>query len=105
VSNDEMLNAFRSLLREELQPVKEDLKQLNEKVANVELRQDGMKQKMTSLLKNQETTNAKLEALTMDVHRLEGNLHRVEEKVEQNHTEVMERLSALERDIENPRSK
>jgi predicted nuclease with TOPRIM domain len=67
----------------------------------VELRQDGIKQEIASLLKNQETTNAKLEALTMDVHRLEGNLHRVEEKVGRNHTEIMERLSSLERDIDH----
>jgi len=45
--------------------------------------QKELNQVVGAIIINQETTNAKLDALTMDVRRLEGNTHRIERKLDE----------------------
>ena len=53
-----------------------------------------------ALRDRQEETDAKLEALSMDVHKMHGDLARLEEKVDSNHQETIDELQNLKLDLD-----
>lgn len=53
-----------------------------------------------ALRDRQEETDAKLEALSMDVHKMHGDLTRLEEKVDSNHQETIGELQNLKLDLD-----
>ncbi len=79
---------------------------------NLELRQGEMNQILTAVITNQEITNAKLEALTMDVRRIEGTTIRIEKKMDEqfatfrsDHRFLNHRIADVEMDVDRLQTK
>ncbi|MGG6432819.1 hypothetical protein ACPF7I_01475 [Anoxybacillus sp. D401a] len=92
----EEMNAFRKeqqLIREEQQALKNGQKELYDL--------------MNALLHRQDETDAKLEALTMDVHHMRGEMtamkqeiHALNEKIDSHYKQFNERLNNLQLDVD-----
>ncbi|MBE2940610.1 hypothetical protein [Anoxybacillus flavithermus] len=92
----EEMNAFRKeqqLIREEQQALKNGQKELYDL--------------MNALLHRQDETDAKLEALTMDVHHMRGEMtamkqeiHTLNEKIDSHYKQFNERLNNLQLDVD-----
>ncbi|MFM9327442.1 hypothetical protein [Paenibacillus mesotrionivorans] len=76
----QILQAVQTL-GEDMQTVKSDIKDLKGDVTNLKAGQAELFQLSSAIRNAQELTNAKLEGLTLDVRRAEGNLVRIEEKL------------------------
>lgn len=70
-----MLNLFRDILKEELNPIKERL-------IKVEKQQEENTQILRSLLENSETHNARLDNIDNKMAHLEGNIKKVNSKTD-----------------------
>lgn len=70
------------------------------KLEVIESGQKELNQAVRAIHDRQEETDAKLEALAMDMHHIKGELTRLEEKVDANHEAVMSELSDLKSDVE-----
>ncbi|MDF2935239.1 MAG: hypothetical protein K0Q90_612 [Paenibacillaceae bacterium] len=70
-------------LQGDVQTLKGDVQTLQGDVNNLKVGQAELFQLSSAIRNAQEFTNAKLEGLTLDVRRVEGNLVRVEKKLEE----------------------
>lgn len=77
-------------MAEDIKLVLEELKKINGRLENIEGRQDEIKEIVASVRHAQEITNAKLEALTMDVRKIQGDVEVIKE-----HKEDMEFLRRI----------
>ena len=68
-------------LKRDVQTLKGDVQTLKGDVGNLKAGQAELFQLSSAIRNAQELTNAKLEGLTLDVRRAEGNLVRIEEKL------------------------
>ena len=94
-------------LKTDVGQLKTDVGQLKTDVGNLQAGQTELFQMVTALKHGQDMTHAKLEALTLDVRRLEGNFIRLENKWENDSLELHgdirflnHRIANVEMDIE-----
>lgn len=70
-------------LKGDVQALKGDVQTLKSDVGNLKAGQAELFQISSAIRSGQQLTNAKLEGLTLDVRRTEGNLVRIEKKLEE----------------------
>lgn len=71
------------------------LDHMDERLTSLEAGQQELYQISRAIQDRQEETDAKLEALTIDIHYFHGELKRLEHKVDRNHEEVKAKIGQL----------
>ncbi|MDF2925346.1 MAG: hypothetical protein K0R57_4260 [Paenibacillaceae bacterium] len=99
-------------LKEDVQSIKGDVQTLKGDVQTLKIGQAELYQITSAIKSAQELTHAKLEALTMDVRRSEGNLVRIEQKLDNQALDTRgdirflnHRIADLELDVEKLKDK
>jgi len=95
-----------------LNQILNELKSLNTRMSTLEVGQSELHQITSAIRDRQEETDAKLEALSMDVNKTHGNTVRIEEKIDENLNDIRgdvrflsHRIVALEMDVDKLKNK
>ncbi|MEC0331601.1 hypothetical protein P4H42_18465 [Paenibacillus macerans] len=121
MSNAELKEMLQFVINESLQPVKDDIRSVKDDIRSVkdEIRsvkdeiqllktgQEELRLITSAIRDRQEETDAKLEALSMDVNHMHGDLVRIEQKLDENESELRgdvrflnHRIADLEMEVE-----
>lgn len=94
-------------IREEQQAIRKEQMAIREEQQALKNGQKGLCDLMNALLHRQDETDAKLEALTMDVHHMRGEMtamkqeiHALNEKIDFHYKQFNERLNNLQLDVD-----
>ncbi|ANB59967.1 hypothetical protein GFC30_718 [Anoxybacillus amylolyticus] len=94
-------------IQKELQDIREEQKAIREEQEALKNGQKELYDLVNALLHRQEETDAKLEALTMDVHHMRGEMtamkqeiHALNEKIDSHYEQLNERLNNLQLDLD-----
>lgn len=93
--NNELKDALKSVIAEALQPIQVELQQLNNRVGNIEADLVNIKSEVAiiktqldeniqltrAIFDRQEETDARLESMSMDFHKMHGDVTSVKEQL------------------------
>ncbi|MGZ7441958.1 hypothetical protein [Paenibacillus sp. TH7-28] len=107
MSNAELKELLQSVINESLQPVKDDIRSVKDEIQLLKTGQEELRLITSAIRDRQEETDAKLEALSMDVKHMHGDLVRIEQKLDENESELRgdvrflnHRIADLEMEVE-----
>ncbi|MCM3699991.1 hypothetical protein [Paenibacillus macerans] len=107
MSNAELKELLQSVINESLQPVKDDIRSIKDDIQLLKTGQEELRLITSAIRDRQEETDAKLEALSMDVKYMHGDLVRIEQKLDENESELRgdvrflnHRIADLEMEVE-----
>ncbi|OAB34166.1 hypothetical protein [Paenibacillus glacialis] len=112
MDNRELKDILQSVITEALKPIQEEMKTMNTRIGSLESGQSELHQITSAIRDRQEETDAKLEALSMDVNKIQGNTVRIEEKINEDLVDIhgdvrflSHRIVALEMDVDKLKNK
>lgn len=88
MENKELRTILQSVIEEALEPIHKELKSMNTRLGSLESGQSELHQITTAIRDRQEETDAKLEALTMDVNKIHGSTVRIEQKMDETLSDI-----------------
>ncbi|GJM73537.1 hypothetical protein HMSSN036_57530 [Paenibacillus macerans] len=88
MSNAELKEMLQFVINESLQPVKDDIRSVKDEIQLLKTGQEELRLITSAIRDRQEETDAKLEALSMDVNHMHGDLVRIEQKLDENESEL-----------------
>lgn len=79
--NNELKTMLESIIQEALKPIKEEMQTIKGEVQTIKSQVNENTQLLKAVIQRQEETDAKLDAISTDVHKLHGEINYIKEEM------------------------